>query len=324
MAAANEDDVVVRPKLPMFRGNSKDALDIKAWCEGVERAKEQHTWSEEKTASYAIDALREQASAWQQVAKVENPDGVTKWEDLKKLMLSEFSPAQTAAQRIQLVSNLKQKSTEMTGQFYVRVALAIYETTKKAYEAIRDPNKDEKRQGFVACRTENIKSLFLAGLRPEIRVGVEARLQDEWSVDEIKKAASQQETATGANRAAAVIGEAEKGAAVVVPPSQGEPMDVGRLIQQQVAAAFKATGSTGTRQKAWINMDAPKEPRETPATMKLGPIKKRDWIYCQRCGIWGQHIRAECKLSPNAVKAATKQDPKNKPSGSPSDVQYPN
>ena len=103
MAAANEDEVVVRPKLPLFRGNNKDALEIKAWCEGVERAKEQHGWSEEKTASYAIDALREQASSWQQVAKVENPDTVKTWADLKKLMIAEFSPAQTAAQSLSLI-----------------------------------------------------------------------------------------------------------------------------------------------------------------------------------------------------------------------------
>ena len=112
MAASNEDEVIVHPKLPLFRGINKDALEIKAWCEGVERAKEQHGWSEEKTASYAIDALREQASSWQQVTKVENPDGVKTWADLKKLMIAEFSPAQTAAQRIQLVSNRSDSSTE--------------------------------------------------------------------------------------------------------------------------------------------------------------------------------------------------------------------
>ena len=119
----------------------------------------------------------------------------------------------------------------------------------------------------------------------------------------------------------AVTEEADSMMAAAAMPVQQGQLDFRQIIQKEVAAAFRTTGA---RPKGPINMDAPKEPRETQATMKLGPIKKRDWIFCQRCGVWGQHIRAECKLSPNEVKRMTKQDPKARPSEQPNDAQYPN
>lgn len=63
-ATEQEDQVMVRPKLPMFWGNIKDPLTFTGWCEGVLWQQQQQYWDNEHTASYIIKALREEAALW--------------------------------------------------------------------------------------------------------------------------------------------------------------------------------------------------------------------------------------------------------------------
>ena len=66
MAEQNKEEIVVRSKVPLFRGGSQrtDSLSTLAWCESVDRQQAQQEWSEGKTAVAAIDSFREEAAEW--------------------------------------------------------------------------------------------------------------------------------------------------------------------------------------------------------------------------------------------------------------------
>ena len=76
MAEGGDDanQALVKPRIPLFRGSTKDTISTMSWCESVDRQKAQLAWSESKTALAAIDAFREQAADWFRVVREEQPE----------------------------------------------------------------------------------------------------------------------------------------------------------------------------------------------------------------------------------------------------------
>ena len=353
MAQGNaQDDIAKWVKVPLFRGGQAktDTLTTLAWCESVDRQKVQQDWNNARTAVAAIDSFREHAAEWFRVVREEKPDSVDSWATLRPLVIARFGPSKTPAQRVAMLSNLKQNGTESTETFYDRVAGAYYEVLRPTMAALTGDNADHETVGFKVARDELLKLTFVAGLRQNVREGVEARMTAASDLAWIREAATATEVATHSRKitpyAAVVSTEIPRSDSTAQKPTpsprsaistnssqQGGNFamrDIQTLIRNELAA-FRTPGpSSGGRaapaqQRQWeADPSKPKAPTVTEATKRLGPMGERGWIYCSRCCQWGLHIRPECTWSMDRIRSIPKMDQSARPSGAPSDRQYPN
>ena len=329
------DQATVRAKVPLFRGTTKDTLTTMAWCEAVDRQMKQLGWSEAKTCVCAVDSFREEAAEWYRVVQEEQPEAIQEWKTFRPLIVRRFGVSRSPAQRVAMISNLAQKSGEGTETFYDRVAGAYYEVLRETLGALTDPHKKERCEGFRSARDELLKLTFVAGLRQNIREGVEARMDGNSTLAWIREAAAALEVATSRKKTA-YAAVATSGATPI--PSAGHAdaatygmSDLQRLIRAELAAMRPAQApipaprlsqvAAGQYQPAEPGKQ--KTPRVTEATKRLGPMSDRGWLYCNRCCQWGLHIRPECYWSNDAIMRLPKQSPSEKPTGTPSDRQYP-
>ena len=326
-------------KLPLFRGTKVDTLSTLSWVESVDRQKAANDWSEENTARYAVEALREKAAEWYRAAREEETVAVAQWVTFRPLLVTRFSATRSPAQKVGLISNLTQRDAETVLEFYDRVANAYYEALRERREALAEPNRAEKRAGFDAARNELFKYSYVSGLKRPIREQLEATMTAESDPKWLREKASTLETAL--SHQATKKGYAAPTVACFPPPEATPPSPSGyqmsapsstEMEQFKAFLAFTrghrnsngSGGAGGNRQATQGDPNAPRQPMATEGTRRLGPMRERGWVFCHRCGQWGLHIRAECKLSVNQLKTTARSDSKTPPTSTPTDAQYPN
>ena len=331
MAEQNKEEIVVRSKVPLFRGGSQrtDSLSTLAWCESVDRQQAQQEWSEGKTAVAAIDSFREEAAEWIRVIQEEKPAALKQWKDLRPLVIARFGVTKSPAQRVALLSNLKQKPQESTETFYDRVAGAYYQVLRETQATLADPHKEARVEGFQTARNELLKLTYVAGLRQSIREVVEARMTSSSDLAWIREAAAAMEIATAGRQKNAYAAALSAEPSATLPSQAAKPVDMSDLqsiIRAELAALTKGKpqASQGRRPVPTQDPSKPRQPTTTEATKRLGPMGERGWMYCGRCCQWGLHIRPECKWAMDFIKSLPRQDQNERPSGTPSDKQYPN
>ena len=327
-------------QLPLFRGTKVDTLSTLSWVESVDRQKAANDWSEQNTARFAAAALREKAAGWYRAAREEEAGAVQQWVTLRPLLVTRFSATRSPAQKVALISNLTQRDNESVLEFYDRVANAYYEALRDRRAALTDPNGAEKKAGFDAARNELFKYSYVSGLKRPIREQIEATMEATADPKWLREKASTLETALSHQAS-------KKGYAAptlsIFPPTEttptaasGQQQPTPSSLEMEQFKAFLAftrghrqgAGSGGAssnnRSTAQVDPNAPRQPMATEGTRRLGPMRERGWVFCHRCGQWGLHIRAECKLSLNQLKSTPRSDSKTPPTTTPTDTQYPN
>ena len=317
------EEIIVKAKVPLFRGGlaCKDTLSTLAWCEAVDRQRTQQEWSDEKAALAAVDAFREGVAEWYRVVKEEKPDEVTRWTTLRALIITRFGQVKSMAQRVAMLANLTQKANETTEGFYDRVAGAYYEVLRSTQDALTAPDKAAKIAGFKTSRDELLKLTYVAGLRNNIREGVEARLTSKSDLAWIREAAAAMEIATARKKTVAAVSYAEATSKPATTQDQTRT-DLQALVKAEVAAVARSQARGGGQNRP--DHSRPRKAQVTEATKRLGPMGDRGWIYCSRCCQWGLHIRPECTWAMTHIKTIPKMDRNEKPTGTPRDQQYPN
>ena len=270
------------------------------------------------------------------MVREEKPAQIREWTTFRPLIIGRFGVTRSPAQKVLMVSRLQQNQGENVESFYDRVAGAYYEVIKDTMEALTDPDKAAKQLGFKTARDELLKLTFVAGLRTGIREQVEAGLEATSTLSSIKEKASAVEVALSRKQSNYAAAASAMGipASSVSGPLGSMGAELQNLIRAEVAALTKANSGSRSASSAAAPTAAaapslpdpnkPKPATTTPATIRMGPMGDRGWIYCHRCCQWGLHIRPECTWSVNQIKALSRADPKVKPSGTPTDRQYPN
>ena len=317
-------EVIPRSRLPLFRGTTNDTLSTLSWCESVDRQKSQHGWSEERTATAAIDSFRDRAAEWFRVILEEQPDATKTWALFRPLIVSRFGHTRSPAQRVSLISGLQQKNNENTESFYDTVAAAYYEVLRDSKASLADPHKNHKETGFKVAQNELLKLTYVAGLKTHIREQVEAAMVPTSTLAWIREKAAAVEVATSRKKTGYAAAIVSSGGASADSDPQGLAAEIQKLFRAEIAAMKGGAASNKSSGGQAQDPSKPRQPQQTAATKKLGPMAERGWLYCNRCCQWGLHIRAECTWSMNHIKTLPKMDQGQKPSSTPCDQQYPN
>ena len=320
------DELKATKSLPLFRGSTKDTMSTTAWCASVDRQKEQLRWNEERTASSAVDCFREVAAEWYAVMEVEEPTAIKRWDTFKPLIVERFDSHRTPAQKVAMLSALAQRQGENVVDYYDRCAKTYYEVLKDSEKKVGGPNKADAIRGFNQARDDLLLFSYVTGMRQGIRKVVGQRMENDSTIRDVKKMAKATEITEGeaggrkTGYAAAMMGGTNE---------EDTEDEIARLLTEIAGMRADLKGNGGARPKqgggyATTDPAAPRQPRQTEGTRRLGPMRERGWIYCRRCCTWGLHIKAECKWSVNQIKATPKEDERNTPTGTPQDRQYPN
>ncbi len=320
------EETVTTTKIPLFRGNSKDTLSVRAWTDQVDRAQTQQGWTADTTAAAAINAMRESASVWVENLQDSSPDDVTDWERLKKQMLKRFAPHTTAAQQVRTVASLTQKQGESVVDFFDRVEAAVRLINKDQYDRIAGgAGAADKKEGFRMVRNNMQRLHFVAGLRTEIRRHVESGMKEDDELDTLRNAAVRAEAAEGliqrgsGPQIAGLDTNGDAGATGGSQPDVASGQSSAGDIMKEIAAI-----------KATLRSAAPGAKRNGGGGAAKGnkvarpPMRERNWTLCFRCRQWGQHLRDECKLTQQEIDSLTPQARNARPTGQPFDSQFPN
>ena len=328
-AAVAADELKATKSLPLFRGSSKDTISTSAWCATVDRQMDQLKWTEERTASAAVDCFREVAAEWFEVMTIEEPQAIKRWDTFKTLILERFDSHRTPAQKVTMLSALAQRQSENVIDYYDRCAKTYYQVLRDSLKKVGGPNKADAIRGFNIARDDLLLFSYVTGMRPLIRKVVGQRMENDSTVKDVKKLAKATEITEGElagkkmGYAAAMLAAEDT---AEVRDRQREDADMQQL-RAEIAAMRTALsgGATGARPKTFggggnygtTDPAAPRQARETEGTRKLGPMRERGWLFCRRCCTWGLHIKAECTWSLNKIKATPKEDERVKPTGRP-------
>ena len=117
----------------------------------------QQDWNNARTAVAAIDSFREHAAEWFRVVREKKPDAMDSWATLRLLVIARFGPSKTPAQRVAMLSNLKQNGRESTETFYDRVAGAYYEVLLPTMAGLNGANAEHEIASFKVARDELLK-----------------------------------------------------------------------------------------------------------------------------------------------------------------------
>jgi hypothetical protein len=328
----NDDNVpidVTKPKLEKFRGNDKDALDIKTWCLQVTRLDTVNKLGDVNTAMIVMEALREQALSWALLLQDEKPVSAASWLLLKPLLIERFDKAVNETQKFKLIAALQQRQNESAKDFLDRCKTAWYGLLRRLRTTYTE---DIERKTHDQTRNECIKCMYICGLRNDVRMAVESIAGNTLSLETALEAAVQYESALltgsgghqkqgGAQRygvAALTTGD-ETAAAAASPQPPAGMQDMKAELAAISSALAAISGKKGGKSKR-PGGAPPRGPRKPPGGSAggagagrstgeaMGPHHARDWIKCYHCRQWGQHIAAECtrtqaecdKLTPGA------------------------
>jgi len=324
-------------KVRTYRGNGKDSTTVEMWADSVDRVQTLKEWTAERTAAAVCDALTDNAATFISILKKSEPNVIEDWARLKPKLITRFSASKTAVQKMRLVASLTQKQGEPCQDFWDRVQYALLEFHEKPRAAIRGIQAEHERTGYDRAVTTSLAMMFLAGVRPEIRTTLEARMEDDATSEWIRTAAIRAELAMGGTRQSAAIagvsadyaGTAQAGQ--FPPPTQNGSGSIQHSFNAQAGTAPSNTaialelaalsarlaqmtaGGGGKKNGGKDSNRGPPPPMHARTT----------WFWCYKCQQHGLHTAKECPRSAAEISQLTKQDRRTKPSGPVFDPCFP-
>ena len=330
-------------KVRTFRGNGKDATTVEMWADSVDRVQTLKEWTAERTAAAVCDSLTDYAATFVSILKKNEPDVLTDWTTLRPRLITRFSESKSAVQKMRLVASLTQKQGELCQDFWDRVQYALLEFHEKPRGTIGGAHIEHRRWGYDFAVTTSLAMMFLAGLRPEIRTTLEARMDDDASSDWIRTAAIRAELAMGGTRRGATVagvsadyagpaqaGQCQHNAAYGgqmggnPPPcahsstSQASSAPSNNALALELAALSArltqmTAGGGGNKKSGGKNDRGPPPPMHARTT----------WFWCYKCQQHGLHTAKECPRTAAEISQLTKMDRRTKPSGPVFDPCFP-
>jgi hypothetical protein len=316
---------VTKPKLERFRGNNRDALDIKTWCLQICRLNLVQGLGNAKTATIVMEALREQALHWALLLQEEDPDAAADWKLLQPLLIERFDKAVNETLKFKLIAALQQRQTESSKDFLDRCKTAWYRLLRKLRTKYVT---DAEKAAHHDTRNKCIKCMFICGMRNDIRMAVESIAGNTNLLDRALAAAVQYESAMnrgvqkqGGDQRYGQVAALEITGSSSAPSSAPGPAGM-QEMKHELAAISSALAALGVQKKSGKPKPPggapPRGPRK-PATGStaggagagrstsdaLGPVYARDWIKCYTCRQWGQHIAAECTRTQQEIDNLT-------------------
>ena len=338
-ALGNQRPAVQSVKIPLFFGDKTDTMTAEQWADTIDRAKNLQNWTEEQTATAAIENWRGNANMWREnlaMGVAADVAAVAAWDLLRPKFIAQFGETTLPAQKVELMLGLKQKKDESAKTFFMRVDNAVKKITKTALAA----QAEAAKPGFIACRAEIQRFLFMSGLKGEVRKWVTANMAENPTLEQIRTAAiradqaeAQRNDHAAALQIAGVSMSQEHGPSM--QQSRGEVRGAESLEeeiaalrtqnQQLKSAAKKNKQGTAAGGGAARKQDgaAGGQKKQSQNVVNI-PMAERNWILCYNCYQWGQHFAHECQMSKEEGKRMKRQSAREKPSGPAHDSQYPN
>jgi hypothetical protein len=304
-------------KLPLFSGDKTDIFTCEQWISRVQHAKDSSGWTNARTMTYVINALRGSAFAYKPSINLASDVDINNWDSFKAALLDSFSAVRTSRTTTVNISTLIQGQNERVINYYIRVADSINDmaSLKKlnqqrvpqnpfgpilgALPKLVAPNVAVRAQvaldlvnfGVQDCYDNIALHLFVSGLRPNIR-------------DEVMR-----QSPTALNGAKAFASDAEKRATIlhsktqgatslpVMPVDDNNNADTVETEAELVAALEEAEKSQDCKiavLKAKINCfrcnnqssrpSNPDPPTSAPRSLKKAPNPAAKNIHCCYCG----------------------------------------
>ena len=303
-------------RLPPWKGNGKDQTTIDLWIDQVDRMATQKGWTAQRTAAAVCDALRENAARWMAVIKSQatKREMLEDWVRLKPAIKKRFTDSLTAVQKQSFVKGLQQASNESVQDFFDRVALGLSKVHENRRDNLAGAELEGQKKGYDASLDITLGTLFVSGLRPDIREYVECNMTDDNTDSEsLLELAIKSEASKGKGAKAAAL----KLAAI---DDEYEPKDEVKDLKEELAA-LKTRMNTFTAGSGSAGRGRGRGRQNTP----LPPFNERKtWFYCYRCKQHGLHASRECKLGEEERNKLTPQARYPAPTGTPYDTQFPN
>ena len=310
-AQAEVTDVALA-RLAAWKGNGKDSTTIELWIDQVERMATQKGWNNERTAAAVCDALKENAARWMAVMKA-NPDRRRKlsdWALLKPALNKRFADSLTAAQKQSFARGLVQAPNEAVQDFYDRVAFALAKVHEDHREHLAGIELDGQKLGYDKSTDVGLGSMFVTGLRPEIREYVECNMKERADSESLLELAVKSESSKG-------LGATSASLKLAALDDSYEPSNEWRMISNELAE-IKTRMNT-------FSAGAGRGRGRGKATTPLPAFKDRKtWFYCYKCRQHGLHVSKECRLNDDQKARLTPQPRFPLPTSTPTDAQFPN
>jgi hypothetical protein len=313
-------------KLPLFSGDKTDIFTCEQWISRVQRAKDSSGWTNARTMTYVLNALRGSAFAYTRSINLAAGVDIDNWDSFKAALLDSFSIVRTSRTTTVNISTLIQGQTERVINYYIRVADSINDmaSLKKLHQQRVPANPfgpilgalpevvatdvavraqvcvDLVNFGVQDCYDNIALHLFVSGLRPNIRD--EVMRQSPITLTEAKAFASD------AEKRATIPQSKTSGATSipVMPVDDNDTADSAETEAELVAALEEAEKSQDCKiavLKAKINRFRrnPQTPRPAnPGPSSSGPRPPRKApnpaaknIDCRYCGRKG-HFQLDC------------------------------
>jgi hypothetical protein len=112
-------------KLPLFSGDKTDIFTCEQWISRVQRAKDLSGWTNARTMTYVINALRGSAFAYTRSINLASDIDIDNWDSFKAALLDSFSAVRTSRTTTVNISTLIQGQKECVINYYIRVADSI-------------------------------------------------------------------------------------------------------------------------------------------------------------------------------------------------------
>jgi len=187
-ALSQHDKVRRSTDIPLYYGiSSKDSISPQQLIDRIERAARVANWNtDERKCDEFFLCLRDKAISWSNT--LDNIFGFDRnnWADVKREFLDAYAPKYTAKTLCTSFQDLKQKNEETVQDFYNRVSDVFRDAyqvkpdhvTTHAGDAASRYNLTQaqadslRRQGIGAMQLMVMNTVFLGGLKEEIRVKV--------------------------------------------------------------------------------------------------------------------------------------------------------
>jgi len=189
-------------KVPRWGASSSD-FSAEMWIGQVEMLRTVNKWSGEQTREACFLSLEGSAAIWKQ-AKVleEGAASLDSFEKFKTEFLKRFKRLRTAAESVQMVSQLKQTSAESCLDFYDRVSYSVHEAHEEDLAGIADAGQ---KAGYMLAMKLGIRQHFVAGLLTDIKTPLSAKLASLDTKEKLLEAASEIEAAVRPRNAASAL-----------------------------------------------------------------------------------------------------------------------
>ena len=300
-------------RLPPWKGNGKDTTTVDLWIDQVERMKTQKGWNSARTAAAVCDALRENAARWMAVVKA-NPSKreiLEDWDNLRPALTKRFADSLTAAQKQAFVRGLVQATSESVQDFFDRVASALSKVHQNHRDALPGAEVNGQKKGYDKSLDVTLGTLFVSGLKNELREYVECNMKDNADSEQLLDLAVKSESSKGHGATAASLK-----LAAIDSEGQEQTDDMKKMTEELVALKSRLNTFTAGQKG---------QGKGRATSTPLPPFNERTtWFYCYKCKQHGLHVSRECKLTEDQRKALAPQPRFPIPTTTPTDSQFPN